>query len=144
MAGSPREPLVALVPIDHELAEKTSVALTDLKDISFVLSEEGFALNRIIRDACRRHGFDPEVAAQSSQLDFLIELVAAGLGVAFLPRMIAKQRRHPAIEYLLLAEPQLGWNVAMVWRRGAYLSHAANAWLSIVCESRSDDILKST
>ncbi|MGO9391616.1 LysR family transcriptional regulator [Rhodoblastus sp.] len=128
------EPLVALLRSDHALAGRSTLTLVDLKDTPFVLFETGFALNRIILDACRRHEFEPVIAAQSVQIDFLVELAAAGLGVAFLPRMIAERRRHPAVSHVLLHEPHTDWNMAMLWRRGAYLSHAASAWLVIVRE----------
>ncbi|MDQ0475183.1 LysR family transcriptional regulator [Labrys wisconsinensis] len=129
-----REPLVALLPAGHALAGRAEIALPDLKDVPFVLFETGFALNRILLEACRRHGFEPTVAAQSSQIDFLVELAAAGLGVAFLPRVIAEQRSGPAVARVLLAEPRTDWAMAVVWRRGAYLSRAAEAWLAIVRE----------
>lgn len=129
-----RDPLVALLPSNHALTRRTSVTLTDLKDVPFILFETGFALNRIILEACRRRGFEPAIAARSSQIDFIVELAAAGLGVAFLPRMIAAQRHHAAVGRIMLAEPQTDWHIALIWRRGAYLSHAARAWLATVRE----------
>src|SRR4029077_11196788 len=98
--------------------------------------EAGFALNRVILDACRRRGFQPIIAARSSQIDFIVELVATGLGIGFLPRMIAEQRRHPAVRQVLLAEPQTEWHMAMIWRRGSYLSYAARAWLALAREAQ--------
>ena len=86
-------------------------------------------------DACRRRGFEPVVAARSGQIDFVVELAAMGLGVAFLPRMIAEQRCRTSVRPVLLAEPQTDWRIAMVWRRGGYLSHAAKAWLALVRET---------
>jgi DNA-binding transcriptional LysR family regulator len=138
-----REPLVALLPLHHALAGRSSVTLADLKDQPFVLFESGFAINRIILSACGRHGFEPKVAARSSQIDFLVELAATGLGVAFLPGMIAQQRPHPAVSYVQLAEPQADWNIAMIWRRGAYLSHAARIWLALVREIHFKDKVQS-
>jgi len=87
-----REPLMALLSGAHQLADRPKVRLRDLRDTPFILFEMGFALNRIILDACRREGFEPTVVARSSQIDFIAELASAGLGVAFLPRMIATQR----------------------------------------------------
>src|SRR5262249_23676950 len=69
-----REPLVVLLPAGHALAPRQSVALSTLKALPFVLFEAGFALNRVILDACRRCGFEPGVAARSSQIDFIVEL----------------------------------------------------------------------
>ena len=69
----------------------------------------------------------------------MVKLVGAGLGIAFLPRMIAEQRRHPSVRLVLLAEPETTWNLAMIWRRGGYLSHAAKAWLAVVRERYTKD-----
>lgn len=129
-----REPLVALLPSGHPLAGRASLTLDDLKGVPFVLFESGFALNRIILDACRQRGFEPSVSARSSQIDFIVELAAADLGVAFLPRMIAEQRSHVDVARVLLDEPHADWDIAMIWRRGAYLSGPARAWLAIVDE----------
>jgi DNA-binding transcriptional LysR family regulator len=136
------EPLVVLLPSDHALARRTSIDLARLKELPFILFESGFALNRIILDACRGRGFEPAVAARSSQIDFIVELVAAGLGIAFLPRMIAEQRSHPAVRHALLVEPQAEWHIAMIWRRGGYLSHAAKAWLALVRETHAKGLIR--
>jgi len=129
-----REPLVALLPSAHPLAARRSVSLADIKDTPFILFESGFALHRIILQASRRVGFEPNIVARSSQIDFMIELVGAGLGVAFLPRMIAAQRRSAEIRYVSLDEPDTEWIMAMAWRRGTYVSSAAQAWLDLVRE----------
>ena len=134
-----REPPVALLQTDPALAAKASITLAELKDQPFLLFESGFALNRIIVDACRRAGVEPSVAARSSQIDFIVELAAAGLGIAFLPRMIAEQRSHPAVRHVPLVDPGTEWHIAMIWRRGAYLSHAAKAWLALTREFHSGD-----
>jgi DNA-binding transcriptional LysR family regulator len=67
----------------------------------------------------------------------MVNLVATGLGIAFLPRMVAEGRHHPSVRLVRLAEPQTEWNLVMIWRRDAYLSHAAKAWLAIVRESHA-------
>ena len=59
-----REPLIALMPADHPRAGAAAVGLVELRDTPFILFETGFALNRIIQDACQRAGFTPTVAAQ--------------------------------------------------------------------------------
>jgi DNA-binding transcriptional LysR family regulator len=133
-----REPLMALLSIDHPLADRPTVNLGDLRETPFILFESGFALNRIIRDACRRNGFEPVVAARSTQIDFIAELAGAGLGVGFLPRMIATQRTQVPIRLVLLDEPDAEWTLAMAWRRGAYLPPAAAAWLSLLRERTGD------
>tara|TARA_R110001583_G_scaffold183806_2_gene342625 strand:+ start:36164 stop:37102 length:939 start_codon:yes stop_codon:yes gene_type:complete len=128
------EPLVALLPNDHPDAHKPRITFDDLRDTPLILFEKGFALNRILIDAARRRKIEPVIAARSSQIDFITELVAAGLGVSFLPRMIAQQRPHPGLKYIELNEADTQWDMAMIWRRNGFLSHAARAWLEIVRE----------
>ena len=128
------EPLVALLPPGHRLAGRASIRLTDLLDSPFILFESGFALNGMIDQACRRRGFIPREAARSGQADFIIALVAAGLGVALLPRLTALRRLPSAVHAALLDEQDLRWRAALVWRRGAVLSPAALAWLALVAE----------
>jgi len=130
-----REPLTVLLSTNDELSRRRSVGLPAVKHLPFILFETGFALNRIILDACHRHGFEPNIVARSSQIDFIVELAAAGLGAAFLPGMIAEQRKLPSVSRVLLVEPDTDWHIAMVWRRGAYLSQAASAWLDLVSKT---------
>jgi DNA-binding transcriptional LysR family regulator len=128
------DPLMALLPARHPLARKKAVDLASLRDFPFILFEPSFALYRVILDACQRHGFQPTIVAQSNQADFMAELVASGLGVAFLPRRIAALLRHPGLRPVLLDEAETHWRAAMIWRRGGYLSPAAKAWLDIMQE----------
>ena len=128
------EPLLALVPRDHAIAGKKKTDLARLSGSPFILFEEGFALNRIILQACQRRGFQPSIAARSGQIDFIIELVAAGFGVSFLPRALAERRRHPSVRHVLLDEPRVRWHIALGWRRAGYMSHAARAWLDLARE----------
>lgn len=126
-----RERLMVLVSAGHTLARQPQVDLPGLRNEPFLLFEPGFALNRLILDACRKRGFEPTVAARSSQVDFIVELVATGLGIAFLPQSMAEKRTHPFVRRILLDEPNTEWQLVMIWRRGAFLSHAAQAWLAM-------------
>lgn len=127
-----QEPIMVLIAASHPFSQLSEVALGRLSALPFLLFESGFALNPIILEACQQAGFTPTVAARTSQIDFMIELVAAGLGIGFLPRMMAEQRRHAGVRTVHLIDPALTWRMALAWRRGAYLSHAAQAWLDLI------------
>ena len=131
-----QEPIVVLIAATHPLSQASELELAQLSALPFVLFESGFALNPIILEACQQVGFSPHVAARTSQIDFMIELVAAGLGIGFLPRMMAEQRRHSGVRTVGLTAPALTWHMALAWRRGAYLSHAAQAWLDLIDPAR--------
>ena len=126
-----REPIDVLLSVDHPLAQSNSLTFQQLTEVPFVLFGEGFALNPVIIEACRKSGFTPKVAAYSSQINFIIKLVAIQCGVCFLPRMIALQRPHPQTKRIPIEQPTIYWHMALIWPRGGYLSPAAQAWLEL-------------
>ncbi|MGE4267283.1 MAG: LysR family transcriptional regulator [Deferribacterales bacterium] len=125
------EPMDLLVADDHPLADSKKVGFADMKEFPFILYAQGFALNPMILEACRSKGFSPAIAAQSSQIEFIIGLVAAKLGIALLPRMIAVQHPHPKTVLIPVDNPSVFWRMALMWRKGAYLPPAARAWLEL-------------
>ncbi|TFY88957.1 LysR family transcriptional regulator [Pseudomonas kairouanensis] len=130
------EPLIAVLPSNHPLAQRKRIDFTDLADSPFILFEAGFALNAKILAACERKGVTPRVAARSGQIDFIVDLVTAGLGVAFLPRMLAHKHQHAGIALIPLDEPHTDWHIALAWRAGAHLPPAALAWLELAKEQQ--------
>ena len=128
------EPLIVVLPAGHALSRRKRVDFTDLADSPFILFEAGFALNAKIMAACERKGVVPRVTARSGQIDFIVDLVAADLGVAFLPRMLAHKHRHAGIALVPLDEPHTDWHIALAWRANAHLPPAAKAWLELARE----------
>jgi DNA-binding transcriptional LysR family regulator len=131
-----RQPLKLLISVTHVLATKKTVGMRMLSNIPFILVERGLALNRRISDACERQGFAPKIVARSSQIDFIVELVAVNVGVTILPEMISEQFSHRGVTALAIDDPQMEWHMALIWRRGGYLSSAARAWKAMICESQ--------
>ena len=129
------EPLDALLPADHPLAEGASVRLEQLAETPFLLYQRSFVLNDRLLQACQQLGFTPKEGGRSGQSDFLVALVAAGQGVVLLPSVVARGLVRPGVVRLKLIAPQdLGWDIAFIWRDGAYLSRAAQAWLELLRE----------
>ncbi|NMO55161.1 hypothetical protein HH310_28745 [Actinoplanes sp. TBRC 11911] len=80
-------PRMIMVPAGHPLAVKDAVVLSDAATQPFVLpSGDGQTGYRAgIERTCRRYGFTPLPAAQANDTGVIVELVAAGMGVALLP-----------------------------------------------------------
>lgn len=128
------EPLDALLPADHPLATRESLSLVELADTPFLLYQQSFTLNDRLLRACREAGFEPKEGGRSGQADFLGALVAAGQGVVLLPRVVAEDLVRPGVARVLLSQPDLRWDISFIWRRDAYLSNAAKAWLALMEE----------
>ncbi|MBM3113473.1 LysR family transcriptional regulator [Pseudomonas sp. P66] len=134
------EPLDALLPTDHPLAGAGRVSLAQLADTPFLLYQRSFVLNDRLLGACQQMGFTPKEGGRSGQADFLAALVAAGQGVVLLPSVVARGLERPGVVRLTLSEPtELRWDIAFIWRQGAYLSRAAQAWLQLLREQPHTD-----
>jgi DNA-binding transcriptional LysR family regulator len=111
-------------------ANRTTLALKALSGAPLVLLKDDFALTRGLRLAFKEAGFEPVIAAQSGQWDWLVAMASAGVGVALLPEPFVHRLAIGHLDAVRLVEPVVQWQVAHVWRR-RYLSHAARAWLEV-------------
>jgi DNA-binding transcriptional LysR family regulator len=127
-----RDDLRAVLHPHHPLASRRALALRDLAGYPFVLYRPEFALHGLILDACRRSGFNPTVASESSHWDFIVEMVAADIGVALLPQTLCRRLEHERrVRTVPLGEPVIPWDVALIWRRDRHLPPATRAWLEL-------------
>jgi DNA-binding transcriptional LysR family regulator len=126
-----RELLLIVNPL-HRLAHREGVSLNDLQDEPFILFRQGFALHDRVREACIRAGYEPQIAYESTQWDFIAEMVAAGLGISLLPETICRKLDPVQITAIRMTEPKVHWDLAIIWNRSHYHSHAAKAWVQFV------------
>jgi len=98
-----REPLIAAVPANHRLAARRRIALRALAAEPFIQFPREFApgLYDLAIAACQGAGFTPHLAQEAIQMQTILGLVAAGLGVAVVPHCMSKLQR-PDVRYLAL------------------------------------------
>ncbi|MDR2981841.1 MAG: LysR family transcriptional regulator [Puniceicoccales bacterium] len=132
------EPMMAVLPENHALAGRASVRLEELASSPFVLFEQSFVLNTLILEACAQSKFKPQVTARSRQTDFILGLVAAGLGVGLLPQLVVRARKLPSVKVVELVGTDLRWRLDFIWRKEAELSKAAQCWLELAEEKNKD------
>jgi DNA-binding transcriptional LysR family regulator len=131
------ESLQLIVSIDHPLAQREEVDLKELSEEAFVLFREEFALHDRVREACSLAGFNPEVSYESTQWDFIGEMVACNLGVSLLPESICRRFDATRIHTLSISSPKLFWNLAIIVKKESYLSFAARELISFILDSIS-------
>jgi len=80
-----RDVLVAALPRNDVLARRQVVPLSALSDRAFILYSPVSVLHATVRLECHRAGFTPRVAQEAVQVQTILSLVEAGLGVALIP-----------------------------------------------------------
>lgn len=132
--------LMAILAADHPLANRAEIALAELATTPFIFYEAGFALNAQLQRACRLQGFEPLEATHSGQIDFVIALVAAGYGVAFLPELMVQGRQQPQTRFVpLIPAQETVWRLGLAWPRLRQLSPAAQKWLALAHEKLNSE-----
>jgi DNA-binding transcriptional LysR family regulator len=104
----------AILPVDHRLASRTAVSLADLAEEPWIDSPVGFG-NRVgIERAFAAAGIHRSVTTQVSNLGEIPLFVAAGLGVAALPRIT--YLRNDGVTTVPIVDPVIGWELNAITR----------------------------
>jgi DNA-binding transcriptional LysR family regulator len=102
------DPLVVALPSDHALARSgdTAISVKNLERETFIVygRKDGFGLYAATIIACRAAGFSPKFGQESPRLASALNLVAAGLGVFFVPASIQRINMH-GVTYKSLRGP---------------------------------------
>ena len=123
-----QEPLQLIVHHEHPLAQRPAADIGNLREESFVLYRDDFALRDHIMDTCRAHGFTPKIVCETAQWDFMVDIVASKLGIAFLPRSVCLKIHNDNIRTLPLISEIKPWHLAFAWKN-TNLHQATRAWL---------------
>lgn len=108
---------VAALPETHRLAGRASLSLTELKADDFVSLADVFFPGRreFLRSACIAAGFEPRIVHEVDSVALMLGAVAAGDGVAVVPRhsekiphagcvLVTLQAPVPVVELMLATE----------------------------------------
>ncbi|WP_133847991.1 LysR family transcriptional regulator [Labedaea rhizosphaerae] len=80
------EPFVAVLPPGHRLADRSEVAVLELADEPWIGTLPGNPCRDVVVQCCAQAGFTPRIEHASDDFTAEVALVAAGLGVALIPR----------------------------------------------------------
>lgn len=112
--------LVAAVPQEHRLANRSSIRLQDLAGEPFIVLKQGHTLRAIVDAACAAAGFTPRIAFEGEESVTARGLVAAGLGVALLPE--TPGARKGTVD--LRVRPKIVRRLGIAWLPDRYMSAA--------------------
>jgi DNA-binding transcriptional LysR family regulator len=110
--------LYAALPGGHPLAARGRLSLSDLAGESFVLyqRESGPAVHDTIVGFCMAAGFRPRIVQEAVDVQTIVALVAANLGVSLLIAP-TPHTDEAAVVYRPLVEDLPTWEMALAWSR---------------------------
>ena len=129
-----QDPMYIALPADHPLAGAPRLSLGDLAGDTWMLPTLGDRCPdaELVLSACRTAGFEPSVAFEYDDYAALLGFVAAGVGLAPIPDMIARGVRDDVV--LRPVVPSLPPRPVVAALPAGYRSPAAAAMLEVLQE----------
>ena len=110
-----REPLVALLPPGHLLPRSGEISLQEIAEEPFLTLKPGYGLRELVLNVLKQAGVTPNITVEVSQLDFLIGLVEAKMGLTILPRLAVARERN--VTQLQISDRHAFRELYLVWRK---------------------------
>ncbi|PLY00870.1 MAG: LysR family transcriptional regulator [Desulfuromonas sp.] len=126
-----REEIVACVPSNHPLATRESVRLEELLSEPLILFKRGYYMRELTDELMRGLHKEPNVVFETNLFSLVRSLVAEGVGVSTLLRMVAAD--EPKITPVSF-DPPLHLDLHIAWKADGYLSRANRAFLDFLIE----------
>jgi LysR family hydrogen peroxide-inducible transcriptional activator len=123
------EDFVLAVPRAHRLIERRQIKVEDVRDERLVLLDQGAGLPNLILDFLQSHHINPVIACRTSQLATVQAMVAAGLGIAFVPKMATVESDDRPCVYRTLTGARPKRTISLVRHRKRFLSPAAREFI---------------
>lgn len=125
------ESMLIALPRRHRLAGRSRIRLGELAEERWMLGTERACpdAGRFLR-ACHAEGFDPQIAFHNDDYAAILGFVAAGVGVAPVPEMVARNA-SPEVQICALRGVKLTRPIVAVMPAG-YQSRAARAMVEVL------------
>jgi DNA-binding transcriptional LysR family regulator len=131
--GLLEDPMHVALPAEHPLVAKRSLKLADLRHDDWVQTSESSPCARHVVRLCLAAGFEPNVTFESDDYETVQGLVAAGVGVALVPRL-ALTHVHPRIVVRELSPRSPARKVVAATITGPGIAPAARTMLRILAD----------
>lgn len=127
------EPLLSeslVVARSAQLPADPVLPLAALREEPLIMFRTGYDLRTATLEACRAAGFEPAFAVEGGEMDAVLSLVEAGIGVAVVPSMVLNGRSR--LHASRLDSPALSRTIALAHRRDVTPPHAARAFRQVL------------
>lgn len=128
-----REELVLIVAPEHSLARKRCITLAELAEEPIILKERGSGTRKLVNELFDDNGITPEILMETSNEEFIKQLVQRGDGVSFVVREAAAvELKEKKLATVPIKGQRVFLDVSIAYLRNQHLSPPAQAFLDIL------------
>ena len=118
------EELYVIVPTNHPLASKETIALHEIKGEPFISIKKGNSLRHFIDKRLKEAGITAKTTFAGEEMHTVAGFVGAGLGVSIIPNI--KGLENFNIKKISVSTPRCVRNIGVAWAKNRFLSPTAN------------------
>jgi len=136
-----KEEMVLIVAPDNHLVKKKAIAFKELAKEPFIMKETGSGTRKLVDELFLRAKSTPDILMETSNTEFIKQLVQRGEGVSFLVReSVAAELRDNHLVEVPLKGNKIFLDVSIAYLKGQVLSPPATAFVNTLNRLRSEEI----
>jgi DNA-binding transcriptional LysR family regulator len=125
--------LVLILTPNHRLAKRRKVSLEELVDDPMIMKEIGSGTRKLVNGMFSTKGLTPNVLMETSNTEFIKQLVQRGEGISFLvEEAVAAEIRDMRLATAPLAGENPFLDVGIAYLKDQHLSHPARAFVEML------------
>lgn len=127
------EELVLILAPDHRLAQRRRISLDKLIGEPIIMKEKGSGTRKVINELFERRGITPNILMETSNTEFIKQLVQRGEGISFVVREAASiELQEKKLATVSIKGEKLFLDVSIAYLKNQHLSSPAQAFLDIL------------
>ena len=128
-----RDELILILAPTHSLSKKKSVSVEELVHEPMIMKEMGSGTRKQVNDLFSRKGLGPNVLMETSNTEFIKQLVQRGEGISFLvEESVAVEIREKRLATVPVAGEKPFLDVSIAYLKDQHLSHPARAFVEML------------
>jgi DNA-binding transcriptional LysR family regulator len=128
-----QEELVLIMSPDHRLAQKRRITFDEMAKEPIIMKEAGSGTRRMVNGLYARNCCVPNVLMESSNAEFIKQVVQRGEGIAILVKeVVTAELRDGKLATAAIKGCRMHLDVSIAYLKDQYLSPTARAFLEIL------------
>jgi DNA-binding transcriptional LysR family regulator len=140
-----REAVALFASATHPLTHRKGIRFRELAEQLVIMREEGSGIQDLVRRCFEKRGLVPNVLVETSNVEFIRDMVERGDAVSFLVRSaMAEDLERGGIKEIPVVDEDLALEVNIAYLDDPHLSPAAAAFLELLQQEGTDPSVNST
>jgi len=136
-----KEEVALITSTDHSFSKRRAVSIAEVTAEPFIMKENGSGTRKLVEDLFERENCIPNVLMETSNTEFIKQLVMRGEGISFLVKeAVNAEIQEGRLKRLPLKGSKIYLDVSIAFLRDQVLSPSARAFVDRLMKLKSGDL----